>query len=297
MQKLIFQGIGTHWKVLYFVPEEIDDVSSWKSSLERKILQTVELFDQRYSRFRKDSLVWQLALSTKKQHKISDEFADILSFGFKLKELTKGRFNPAVGFVLESLGYDSEYSFQEKTISQKISLEWKLENLKLHTPNPVLFDIGAWGKGYLIDMVAAVLESEGVKHYLVDGGGDVRGTSKPDNTPWKVPLVHPLKEQQAFAVVELKNFALACTGSTLRAFGNYHHLVDPYSYQSVKDVLGVYTQALTATQADGAATALFVDELENTQDLANKLSVEYLLVTPALKFGKSTNFTGQIFGN
>ena len=295
MQSFLFEGIGTHWKVLYFLPAKIDNETLWNRDVEQKILHTVNVFDQRYSRFRTDSLVWGIARSTKKQHHISGEFADILSYGATLRALTNGRFNPAVGFVLESLGYDSDYSFKEKVVTQPISLDWKLDNLELRTPKPVLFDIGAWGKGYLIDLITKLLEKEGVKYYLVDGGGDVRGTTKPDGSPWKVPIVHPLHQDQAFALVKLKNFALACTGSTLRTFGNYHHLIDPNSRESIKDVLGIYTHAKTATMADGAATALFVDSIKDTDKLANQLAVEYLVIDSDLKYRKSLTFSGEIF--
>lgn len=294
MHSFTFEGIGTHWKVLYFLPESIDR-TDWKDSLENDILQTVEMFDRQYSRFRKESLVWEIALSQKKSHTLSDEFRDILTLGARLKLLTNGRFNPAVGFVLENLGYDSEYSFQPKERNAQIALEWELTDQHLYTPHPVLLDIGAWGKGYLIDLIAHLLETKGIRHYLVDGGGDVFATKKPDDSGWRVPLVHPINPDQAFAVVELKDSAVACTGSTLRTFGEYHHLVDPKSRQSLNNFLGVYTQAPTATIADGAATAIFVDKPENIPALAKQLSVHYLTLTPELQWEKSAGFIGDIF--
>jgi thiamine biosynthesis lipoprotein len=295
MHSFTFEGIGTHWKVLYFVPKEISDVSGWNDSLENDIHQTVELFDRRYSRFKKESLVWEIALSQEKYHTLSDEFADILAFGSQLKTLTNGRFNPAVGFVLENLGYDSEYSFQAKKRDERIALDWDLTDHQLYTPRPVLLDIGAWGKGYLIDVIAHLLETKGITHYLVDGGGDVFATHKPDGAGWRVPIVHPINPEQAFALVELKDSALACTGSTLRNFGEYHHLVDPESRQSLNQFLGVYTQAPTATIADGAATAIFVDAVEHISQLAQNLDVQYLTLTPELQWAKSEGFNGEVF--
>lgn len=295
MHSFPFQGIGTHWKVLYFLPKEKFDRADWKNTLEQEIVQTVETFDRRYSRFRKESLVWEIALSQKKYHTLSDEFRDILTFGARLKTMTNGRFNPAVGLVLEHLGYDSEYSFQPKESAERIALEWELTDQQLYTPHPVLLDFGAWGKGYLIDKIARLLEANGLQHFLVDGGGDVYASQKPDGSGWRVPLAHPINPDQAFAVVELKDSALACSGSTLRNFGMYHHLIDPTSRQSLNHFLGVYTQAQSATLADGAATAIFVEKPERVPDLAQQLSVQYLTLTPELHWERSQGFRGDIF--
>lgn len=290
MEQLLFEGIGTHWKILFDVAgsHSTDDIK-------HSILELVGQFDTRYSRFKKDSLVWQIAKSSETEQDVSDELADILSIGQRLKGLTEGRFDPAVGLVLENLGYDTTYSFTEKSAKKPVHTDWQIENNTLYTPHPVLLDIGGWGKGYLIDLIATYFQDKQINHFLIDGGGDVYATSKPDGSAWKVALQHPTEEDQAFAMVELKDGAVASTGTRIRTFGQHHHLIDMSTKASTQDLLGIHVVAGTATIADGAATALFVVTQDERETIASKLDVKYLAIRADLSYAHTDAFPAQLF--
>ncbi len=291
MHEIIFEGIGTHWEILY----ESVDKDGRDDKLKEEILQAVTDFDHRYSRFRKNSLVWQIANSNKMRHKIESEMVEMLKFGKKLELATHGSFNPAVGYVMERIGYDSEYSFVPKTSEQHPCLSWSLDDSMLITPKPILFDIGGWGKGFLIDRVSSILTANNIDYFLVNGGGDIYGTTKPDGSAWRVALEHPNNDEQAFGLVEIRNSAIASTGPTKRKFGSLHHLVDPWEEASINTIVGVHVQARTAVVADGVATALFVDQLNHADSMQKLFDVEYLAIFPELTYKKSTGFKIRLF--
>ena len=61
------------------------------------------------------------------------------------------------------------------------ALAW--DGARLDTPAPVLLDVGAAGKGQLVDLVAELLADRGVLGATVDGGGDVRHHGERDGDP------------------------------------------------------------------------------------------------------------------
>ena len=57
----------------------------------------------------------------------------------------------------------------------------------------MIVDLGAIAKGYAADEVAKILSSKGIKHALINIGGNIQtiGT-KPDGSYWRLGLQDPI---------------------------------------------------------------------------------------------------------
>ncbi len=129
----------------------------------------------------------------------------------------------------------------------------------------------AVAKGYAVDRIAATLDDEGIAHYLVSIGGDVRAKGHPPHERgWPVSIQKPAAQatdQQVEAGVLLRDQALATSGDYRRYLESggrrYPHIIDPRTGRPVQnDLASVSVIAPTAAEADGLATACMVLGLE-----------------------------------
>lgn len=193
------------------------------------------------------------------RHRLPDDAAELLGLYRELYTASGGRVSPLVGRTLESLGYDAAYRLTPSTTRAPVpvwddAVAWDGEYLD--TVTPTLLDVGAAGKGYLVDLVGELLDAHGVTEHVVDAGGDLRTRG----VPLRVALEHPADPTKAIGVVELADGALCASASNRRAWGEgLHHVIDAVTGVPTAGVIATWAIASTALIADGAATALFFD--------------------------------------
>jgi thiamine biosynthesis lipoprotein len=178
----------------------------------------------------------------------------------ELNRATGGKINPCIGFTISDVGYDATYSFEEKVHIRKtpqfhdaITIE---DDTHITIHEKVLLDLGALGKGYIIDTLFEFLRSEGLTHFLVDGSGDIRYTSL--DHPITCGLENPFDTTQVIGTFTMTEGALCASATNRRRWGNdKHHYIDPRTGESPKDIVSTWVFAQNATIADGLASALF----------------------------------------
>ncbi len=245
-----FDAIGTVWRV---------DTSERVTDYVRDAVSTrIDRFDQDWSRFREDSLVTRIAREPG-HYRLPDDAGPLLDLYGRLYTASAGRVSPLVGRTLESLGYDAAYRLIPSAHRVPVPawgdvIAWDGEFLD--TVAPALLDVGAAGKGYLVDLVSDLLVSLGYPDHVVDAGGDLRTRG----VPLRVALEHPADPTKAVGVVDIADGALCASASNRRAWGEgLHHVLDAVTGEPTVDVIASWAIAPTALVADGAATALFFD--------------------------------------
>lgn len=282
MVELKFSGLGTHWQII------VDD-DHFPSTLKKEIVNQATTFEKKFSRFLTDSEIGQINIHGPGEYQISDELVEILKFGMELSKNSDGHFNPLIGKILSAYGYDESLNLKSKINLPTTSGTVKLRHNKLYLTGDAQLDLGGWGKGCLIDQLFGLI-SQNAKYFIINGGGDFRATSKKDGASWRIALEHPLNKELAIGVVELKNSALANSGSDKRRMGEFHHLIDFQTGKPVDSFLASHVFAPNATIADGLATALFISPKEIRDKLSTIYPVEYLLVTEKLEMKMSAGF-------
>jgi thiamine biosynthesis lipoprotein len=245
-----FDAIGTRWTIETDAPLPAPVIDSVGAVISR--------FDQDWSRFRDDSVVSQLARGGGSVPAPPDADA-MLEVYAQLDAATDGAVNPLVGDSLARLGYDARYSFAPED-PRRAPADWR-DRLTwgdgmLGLTASATIDVGAVGKGRLVDLVLDVLTAAGESEVIVDASGDmaVRGGAQ------RVGLEHPFDPRRAIGVIEVQDAALCASATTRRAWGSgLHHVLDARTGAPVDAYAATWAVAPTAMQADALATALFFD--------------------------------------
>ena len=281
-----FAAIGTTWQI---------DTDRPLTAAERSALHTrIDAFDRTWSRFRDDSLVARLAEAAGTVE-FPDEAVPLVQTYRRLYDGTGGAVTPLIGGTLADLGYDARYTFARsdrvrRTPAWDDAMRW--DGPVVTTDRPLVLDVGAAGKGYLVDILGELLASFGIDSFVVDGSGDLlhRG---PDEI--RVGLEHPGDATKVIGVVPLSDDALAASAGNRRTWAGLHHIVDPRTGEPVREVVATWVVAGSAMVADGLATALFFTSPSETRALVDDFGADWLRVLGDGSAHWSPTFEGELF--
>lgn len=281
-----FEAIGTHWLINCYESKTPQD------KIRSKILARIEEFDKIYSRFRKDSLIWQIS-KKKGVYEFPPDSKELFNLYEKLYKITDGAFTLLIGKVLSEAGYDANYSLIPRKINKvpKALEVYSFNYPKLTVKKPYILDFGGLGKGYLIDIIVSLLIENGVVSFTIDGGGDIYYQTRERNS-LEVGLENPENPKQIIGVVKIVNQSICASSGNRRVWNKYHHIIDARSLTSPKNILATWVIAKNALIADGLATCLFLTSKEN---LIKYFDFEYLILYPDYSIEKSNNFAAELF--
>ncbi len=258
------QGLGTTWWIEIF--DEISKES--EQVVYDDLFAFITHFDSKYSRFQSESDI-SILNDTRHLLKPSRETLDLLHYGLTLYHETNGVFNFLVGEKMVQTGYDALYSFTPK--GDSVLTPDPTHTLTLHEDKILLtlgqIDIGGYGKGYLIDLIAARLtDKHGLKEFLLNGGGDMYATAE-HGKPLVIYLEHPTIPNTYVAQTTLFYEGFAASSTHKRHWENngktYSHIIDTKNGESSLSGLGVFVKAPTARAADAWATTLVISAPDN----------------------------------
>jgi thiamine biosynthesis lipoprotein len=124
-------------------------------------------------------------------------------------------------------------------------------------------DLGGIAKGYAVDLAVQALRNAGIRHAVVNAGGDLYAMGRSaDGDRWKVGIQLPADPSRVAETLELEDAALATSGDYLQGFDwhgrRYHHILDPVTAEPRQVTSHSITiRAARCLDADAAATAVF----------------------------------------
>jgi thiamine biosynthesis lipoprotein len=268
----------------------VDQALGWFDAVERPC-----------SRFDPASEVWQLARRPGQSVPVSPLLYDVLQFALAVAEASDGAFDPAVGALLEARGFNRNYRTGQAVVSgiaatepvsyRDIVLDPVRRTVRLR--RPLLLELGAVAKGLAVDLAARELAA--FANFAIDAGGDLylAGRNASDE-PWSVGIQHPREPDALLTTLRVSDMAVCTSGDYLRRQPDRpgaHHLLDPRAREAAHAVASATVVAPTALVADALSTAAFILGPEAGVQLLAAQGVAGLIVTPALKWQTTADFS------
>lgn len=148
-----------------------------------------------------------------------------------------------------------------------------------------LIDVSANSKGYIVDETVKFMKKAGFENFIVNAGGDVYVSGlKYGETPYKIYIEEPEKENGIANIIKLTNKAVATSGNYERFFINDEgkritHIFDGRTFTSSNNYKSVSVIADTTEMADGLATMYFLSSIEKIKNHCQSLNTPVFLIT------------------
>lgn len=262
--------MGTSWSLLA-VAASPDVAVGVQAAFDRVVAQmsqwepTSDL--SRFNRAAAD--VWQA---------IPAEFAHVVATALAIAEASGGAFDLALGETTERWGFGSGGSVDTvpaDAASQDRRVEFDGASQRIRRSAGAQLDLSGIAKGYGVDLAADWLLGQGIRHFLLELGGELRGEGvRPDGQPWWVDVEMPPTASIPPWRIALHDLSVATSGNYRRGFTadghHYSHSFDPQTARPiVNGVSSVTVLHRSCMMADGWATALTVLGPEAAMGLAD----------------------------
>ena len=134
---------------------------------------------------------------------------------------------------------------------------------------------GALGEGYAADKCRDMMLARGIKAGIVNGSGDMSTWGKqPDGSDWMIGITSPMKSDEVFAVIPLRQGAVVTSGSYEKFVifdgKRYSHIINPTTGYPATGLCSVTVFGPNAEFANGLSTSLMVMGKEEGLNLINR---------------------------
>ena len=244
------------------------------ADLQPQIVAVMQAVDNSLSPFNKRSIITHI--NNNDSIEVDTLFTEVFRAAEQIYSESHGAFDPTVAPLVNAWGFG--FKKGEKTnIATIDSLRAlvgfkhiQLENKRIRKDDKrIMLDFSAIAKGFGSDCVARVLDSCGIKNYMVEIGGEVvvKGNNKNGN-PWGIGITKPTDDslsinQELQTVLRLTNCAIATSGNYRNFYYKdgvkYAHTIDPRTgYPVQHSLLSATVIADNCMRADALATAFMV---------------------------------------
>jgi len=268
--------MGTTWTAKLVLPD-----GAIADEIEQRILTSLDSVNAEMSTWlpSSDISVFNRAPAGHWQN-LPDDFFYVLQNAIEIATDTGGAFDPTVGHLINAWGFGPVTNAYQvppaKVVAEaRSAIGWRrvlldLGNRRVHQPGGTYLDFSAIAKGFAVDKIAEDLLSQGIRNFLIEIGGELRGEGfKEGVQPWWVALESPDADGRP-GPQSSDEFMIALHGLSVATSGDYRrwieadgkifaHTFDPRTGLPLTNRLAsvsVVTQS--CMQADALATALMV---------------------------------------
>lgn len=283
--------MGTRYAAVLFAPDGMAT-----DPLAAALFDAVDRVDRQMSTWKPDSDLNRLnAAPVGEWVAIPRELMTVLAEALKIGRATKGAFDIGVGGLVSAWGFGPgtrqpdqlriAAASERPRAATTEALQLDVTTSRARKAAPLTLDLSGIAKGFGVDEMARVMDSFGIRSWLVGIDGEMRARGlKPDGTPWAVAHERPDRHsREAMGVIELTDMAVATSG-------NYRHWVevdgkllshtmDPGTRRPIANgIASVSVLASTCMAADAWATAFMVLGAETARKLAADMEMGTIFV-------------------
>ena len=157
------------------------------------------------------------------------------------------------------------------------------ESIRLQKPGMAL-TLNGIAQGYASDLARAALQAHGIEHALIDTGEWTALGRSPDATPWMLGVANPRSASAMIARLATDGRAIATSSDAHCSFSadhRHHHIFDPRTGYSPREVASVTVAAPTCAMADALTKVMFMAGPVRAFDVARQWQVDVLVVDKA----------------
>lgn len=283
--------MGTIWSI-QIVAQEVP------AGLHGRVQALLDDFVAELSHWQDDSLLSRFNRAREGSwHAVPSRFFHVVAAGLDLARETGGAFDPTIGALVDLWGFGPHPAAAlppaEATIDTARRtggwqrLEADLLRGRLRQPGGLQLDLSGIAKGLAVDEVADLLESFGLRSFLVEIGGELLGRGlRADGLPWWVDIEAPPASALLPTRIALHGLAVATSGDYRRYFEQggqrFAHTLDPRTGRPVENkIVSVTVLHESCMIADALATAITVLGPEEGLALAERKGVAAIVIAKA----------------
>ena len=202
--------------------------------------------------------------------KVSSEVISLIEKSIELSKESRGAFDISYASI-EDLWRKARKTKILPTINEihiaksyvnyrKIMIDKKASTVFL-PHKKMKISLGGIGKGYAVDMAYNLMKNSSVKNFYINGAGDIRvHSSIGAKRRWKIGIRNPFNDDPSvfMGAIELTNEACATSGDYVNkteiAGKNIHHVIDPQTGRSTREIVSSTVIASDSISADTMAT-------------------------------------------
>lgn len=195
------------------------------------------------------------------------EFGHVVDAALMIARASGGAFDPCLGALTERWGFGTSHPLDGVPDAADVHdrrIDFDPDTRRIRRSAGALLDLSGIAKGYGVDLAAEWLLAQGVRHFLLEVGGELRGEGiRPDGQPWWVDVEMPPTSSGAPYRIALHDLSAATSGNYRRGFTidgqHYSHSFDPQTGRPIVNAVSSVTVLhRSCMMADGWATALTV---------------------------------------
>ncbi|MBL5826328.1 FAD:protein FMN transferase [Serratia fonticola] len=290
--------MGTSYSISYLPGDGTPSLATLQAEIDKRLVQV----NDQMSTYQPDSELSRFNASREvdKPFPVSAATTEVVLEALRINRVTDGALDVTVGPLVNLWGFGPEG--RPDKVPSAAELEQRrnwtgidklaVEGNALVKRIPELYvDLSSIAKGYGVDEIAHYLQSQHVKNYMVDIGGEVRTRGhNGEKKPWRIAIERPTAggEQQALLVIEPGEMAMATSGDYRNYFEQdgvrYSHTIDPLTGKPIRhNLVSITVISPLCMTADGLSTGLNVMGPERGMALANLLGIPVFMIVKTAK--------------
>ena len=266
-----FNAMGTPCDIQLFAHNEVQAKQAADA-----VIADVQRLEALYSRYRSTSFLSEInrVAANGGGMRVDDETASLLDYAVACYEQSDGLFDITSGILRRAWIFDQGKLPEQSLIDELLDkvgwhkVTWKRPVLAFSVPGMEV-DFGGVVKEYAVDRAAALCYAQGIKHGVVNLGGDIKVIGpRGDGSPWRVGIRHPREKPAILDTLLLYEGALASSGDYERCITvngvRYGHVLNPKTDWPVRYLAAVSVVVDFCGVAGSASTIAMLKEEQGT---------------------------------
>ncbi|MDR2763781.1 MAG: FAD:protein FMN transferase [Tannerella sp.] len=286
-----YEESGTVFHTVYHIKYQSEQL------LTDKIDAELQAFNLSLNPFNPNSILAKV--NRNEDVEVDEWFATVFNKAMEISARSDGMFDVTIAPLINlwGFGFERKDSVSQQMVDSLLTFvgyrKIRLENNRVVKDDPrMMLNFSAIAKGFACDVIAGLLEREGVVNYMVDIGGEVAVNGlNPNGHCWRAGINEPEDDPDGTntrinGIVQLCNKCGLATSGNYRNFyekdgKRYAHTIDPRTgYPSEQAILSASIIASDCMTADAYATACMAMGPEKAVQMMESLpgGVEYYFI-------------------